>query len=71
MNDLIEKHYKGEIEEKTCVVCSNSFLRLKKMSKQHRTPLGVRSINCVTCSKKCSREYNHWSSDKRTRRLGK
>lgn len=52
---------KNNVELVKCKNCFHNFMRMK-------TPLGsraryglperVKSVNCVTCSQKCSREYN-------------
>jgi len=49
------------------VICANSrckrlFLKRKKPD-TGTLPPGIRGYNCITCSRKCSKEYNNFMRD--------
>lgn len=50
---------KPQTEVAICKNCKLPFNKLVKRSSKGRTPTGVRGVNCVTCSKKCSKEWHH------------
>lgn len=54
----IPKKFKYKIEIFVCKNCKKPFLRMKKKRTNPVTPLGVLPFNRLTCSKKCSKEYN-------------
>ena len=50
-----DKKYFDEVE---CKVCRKLFVRLKKRKHgTHKLRRGTRSVNCVTCSRECSKKY--------------
>ena len=49
---ILETYYNKGI----CVICNKVFYKAKpNSSKGKKKPAEVRPLNCVTCSKKCSR----------------
>lgn len=50
----------NRIEMKKCKNCGEKYPRLKEANNSGRgiKDAKVRPKNCVTCSRKCSREYN-------------
>ena len=53
--------HKKEINWVKCKNCFHRFPRMKKRIKSrshYGLPEKVRSVNCITCCSKCSKEYN-------------
>ena len=58
-------------KEETCKICNKVFTKRLKRSKSRRRNGGkhyiniVRTSNAVTCSRRCSTDWYHLSSEKR------
>jgi hypothetical protein len=56
--EYLREHY----EERKCnnPKCGKTYYRRKSTANpKGKTPLGIRGIGSINCSKKCTREYNY------------
>ena len=60
-----------DFDKPLCIFCNEPFFRARKIHKGKYLPKGVRGVNCVTCSSKCSREYNRYRNSKEFKITGK
>jgi hypothetical protein len=49
--------FKLEYEIKICVVCGKPYERAVRKTKTRSIKNGARSVNCKTCSRKCSKSW--------------
>lgn len=47
----------NDVKKKNCIICGKEFECNSKNMSGHKTPVGRRRSNSITCSKKCSIIY--------------
>lgn len=53
----------------TCCICGHKYNRAIGRRQHYRSKLNIRRLNCVTCSKACSRSYVARYRDKKQRKV--
>lgn len=54
--NILQGYSAGHYKRKKCIICHNYFY-IASHTRGGRRPCGLRRVNCVTCSRKCSKQH--------------